>query len=116
MSQYPPGGAIFRRDKKTPQSPDMDGYVEIDEAMLSEIAMEIQQSPERKTRLNVAMWSKVGRSGKEFLSVKPRTETQRSREMGALGGGGGGQGGGGYQQPSGRPAPSHSPLDDDIPF
>lgn len=109
MSQYPPGGAIFKRDKKTPQSPDMDGYVEIDEAMLSEIAMEIQQSVDRRTRLNVALWTKEGNSGKKFLSVKPRTQTQREREMAGRDGGGGGQ-----QQS--RPAPRPDPLDDTIPF
>ncbi len=103
--QYPPGGAIFKHSKKTPQSPNMDGYVEIDEEMLSDIAVEIQNSPERRAKLHLSLWTKESRKGDKFFSVKPRTETARQRELDRLDRRGGD-----------RPAARPDPLDDEIPF
>jgi hypothetical protein len=116
MSQYPPSGALFRKDKKTEQSPDMDGYVEIDDQMLSDIAQEIQASSDRKTKLHIACWTRESKSGMKFMSIKPRTETAREAQRAAYSGGSASQGGGGPQGASARHGSSHDPLDDSIPF
>ena len=105
MSQYPPGGAIFPQEKKTPQSPDYTGYVEIDDAMLSDLAAEIQRSPEKKTRIRLAVWRQQSRnSGKNFLSVKPSTLSSRPNPN---------QNTQVNQTPAAGAAP---PMDDEIPF
>ena len=109
-NQYPPSGALFPRKKTTPQSPDHTGDVEIDQEMLSDLAYEISQSPDGRTKLRLACWNKMSRQNTPYMSIKPSTQTESNKRMAASGNQGGGRP---QQQSSGS---QQADLDDNIPF
>jgi len=116
MNQYPPGGVLFyNADKKSDKAPDFSGNVEIDQSMLDELQREINSASDGRAKLDLSGWRKRGKSGKDFVSLKPRTQAQRRTEMGQ-GGGGGSPSGGGYTPPNAPQNPSQGLADDEIPF
>jgi len=73
--------------------------------MLREIALEIQQASNGRTKMRIAGWKKMSKAGKPFLSLKPSTQTSSAAYSGGGGGGGG--------TPAGQ---SNDALNDEIPF
>lgn len=114
--KYGPSGALFKVDRKnSDKSPDYNGNLEIDEKMLGDIAMEIQQSPERKTKVNLSAWIRQAKSGKTYMSILPSTETERASYKGGSGSGGG-RPPAEPMQPQHASQPPSAPMDDEIPF
>lgn len=70
MTQYDNSnrGVLFANERKTrPNQPDFTGNVELSRELLAFLASEL--SAGREPKLAISGWSKVGKSGKKFLSL-----------------------------------------------
>lgn len=108
--QYPPGGVLFNNQKKkSDNSPDFTGSLEVDADLLTELQAQLQANP--RAKLDLAAWRKMS-NGKEFLSLRLKRPYNGAMTQPQ---GNGGQYANSTQQGSQqRSAPP--PIDDEIPF
>lgn len=80
MDAHPNSGALFVRDKKSPNAPDYGGDLTIDGEVLDHILARAQRG--EPVTLEIAGWQKQGRNGTRFISINgkvPYKERQQNQ-------------------------------------
>lgn len=67
QNKYPNSGALFARQKRTPNSADVGGDFTIDGDVLEYILREARKG---SVKLEISGWRKMGRSNEPFTSIK----------------------------------------------
>lgn len=91
-------GALFGRQKRTTNSPDMSGDITIGGDLLDYIAQALSRG-EREVKIDIAAWRRMGRNNSTFMSLKVQPYREREQQGGYQGGQ---QSGYGNQRPQQR--------------
>ena len=69
QKEYTNTGAFFPVQKKNPKQPDIEGYVELDEALLQALLNQVKDGNTNVGKMRIAMWAKVSKRGQNFWSA-----------------------------------------------
>ena len=78
-NQYPPSGSLFTNEtKKSENSPDYSGYLELDAEVMEDFIKQ-KQNNQSKVSMDLVGWKKVAKSGKAFLRVIANVRKEKKK-------------------------------------